>query len=165
MGRPKGSKNKPAHESIEMEAQVSTQEIAHKEVNVIADPAVFEDKQEKPQLIRKLSPAQVKEIEDQRLVTGTFVYRAKPGGRYKTALRKYKKDPFSKFPSGIIPIDMVDGQKYTVPNWIAEWLNGENPDLGCVDFKHNAANINIETEGRGPAERIPVFRFIVQGYA
>ena len=59
---------------------------------------------------------------------------------------------------------MIDGRTYTVPQWVADWLNGEK-EHSCVDFKHSAGTINLETEARGEPERVPVFRFIVQRFA
>ena len=168
MGRPKGSKNKPAHEQ-QMEALMSTtQEVTERQVQAPAQSPseiLAERQAKKTEVIQqKFTKRQLEEIEDSRLVVGTFVYRAKPGGRYKTTLRKYKDDPNSKHAQGFIPIDMIDGRTYTVPQWVADWLNGEK-EHSCVDFKHNAGTINLETEARGAPERVPVFRFIVQRFS
>jgi hypothetical protein len=173
MPRPKGSRNKPKTEHVQYElpgVKSPVQEeikVMEQEVSVSA-PSVsqmLETANEQPrQVIRELSPTEKKRIEDEKLVKGTFVYRAKPGGRYRTVLRKYKRDPLAKNAQGFHKIDMTDGQTYVVCKWIADWLNGEE-EHSCCDFKHNAANINLTEEGRGPPERIPVFRFIIQEYA
>jgi len=133
-------------------------------MDALASPAVAAAAPAPAPIIRELSAMEKKRIEDERLVKGTFVYRAKPGGRYMTALRKYKRDPNAKNAQGFLKIDMTDGKTYTVPKWVAEWLNGE-ADLSCCDWKHSDANINLLTEGRAPPERVPVFRFIIQDYA
>lgn len=177
MPRPKGSRNKPktvhvqyelpgvevpVQKENEMEKQVtvsSNQDVAQT-VSQMLEPPVEAPKP----IIREMSTVERKRIEDERLVKGTFVYRAKPGGRYRTVLRKYKRDPLAKNAQGFHKIDYVDGQVYTCPKWIADWLNGES-EHSCCDFKHNAANINLAEEDRGPPERIPVFRFIIQEYA
>lgn len=104
-----------------------------------------------------------KRAEDERMVRGTFVYRAKPGGRYKTTLRKYKRSQDNRNVQGFIPIDMVDGKEYTVPYWIAEWLNGE-AELSCADLRHDSFNINLDTETKPEPKRVPVFRFVIQDY-
>ena len=104
-----------------------------------------------------------KRAEDERMVRGTFIYRAKPGGRYKTTLRKYKRGPDNKNAQGFIPVDMTDGKEYTVPYWIAEWLNGE-AELGCADVRHEQFNINVETDSKPTPRRVPVFRFVIQDY-
>lgn len=169
MGRPKGSKNKPAHEQ-QTEALMSTtkEDAPERQVVVPTEQAkeIIQQHQEKKAEViqQKFTKRQLEEIEDSRLVTGTFVYRAKPGGRYKTTLRKYKNDPNSTHAAGFIPVDMIDGRTYTVPQWVADWLNGEK-EHSCVDFKHSAGNINLETEARGEPERVPVFRFIIQRFA
>lgn len=117
-------------------------------------------------IIRELSAAEKKRIEDEKLVKGTFVYRAKPGGRYRTVLRKYKRDPNAGNAQGFIKIDYIDGKQYTVPKWIADWLNGEE-EGSCCDFRHvaNEANLDAEKIINKPPERVPVFRFIIQDYA
>ncbi len=169
MGRPKGSKNKPAHEQQTEALMSTTQEAVNERQVAVPEQSPSEILQQhqakKTEVIQqKFTKRQLEEIEDSRLVTGTFVYRAKPGGRYKTTLRKYKNDPNSKHAAGFIDVDMTDGKTYTVPQWVADWLNGEK-EHSCVDYKHSAGNINLETEARGEPERVPVFRFIVQRFA
>lgn len=104
-----------------------------------------------------------KRAEDERMVTGTFIYRAKPGGRYRSTLRKYKRSQDNKNAQGFINVDMIDGRDYTVPYWIAEWLNGE-ADLSCGDIRHEASNINLDTEVRPAPTKVPVFRFVIKDY-
>lgn len=147
------------------EQVMSTQEVEAPKIEVATASEVEEYSAtkalENPKSNRDVIEAKRKQ--DERLVRGTFVYRAKPGGRYRTALRKYKKDPNAKNAQGFFKLDMIDGKTYTIPYWIAEWLNGE-ADLSCADLKHDASNINLVEEGRAPPERIPVFRFIIQDY-
>lgn len=102
---------------------------------------------------------------DERMVKGTFVYRAKPGGRYRSALRKYKRGAGSTNAQGFVHINMVDGEDYTVPLWVAKWLNAEEDNLACADFRHeNNVIIDIENEHRPAPKRTPVFRFIIKEF-
>ena len=176
MGRPKGVKNRPKTDFVQyelpklehvettsMETTISSPEV--EQSASVSEMLGLPTEGEKPKIITALTPAQKKRIEDEKMVKGTFVYRAKPGGRYQTWLRKYKRDPLvNKNVQGFQRIDMIDGKSYTVPQWVAEWLNGE-VEGSCADWRHSAGVINLESEERAPPERVPVFRFIVQEWA
>lgn len=165
MGRPKGSRNKPAREFVQYELPQPQQEKKEMQPATQSVSEMLADVPESAKVITQLTPLQKKRIEDEKLVKGTFVYRAKPGGRYQTYLRKYKRDPLvNKNVQGFQRIDMVDGKSYTVPQWVADWLNGE-VEGSCSDWRHSAGVIDLTTEERAPPERVPVFRFIIQDYA
>jgi hypothetical protein len=164
MGRPRGSKNKKPPQLEQNPAADKKDEVMTTEDKTIsqvleAPPTIHVAQEEKA----ALSDLQKKRIQDERLVRGTFVYRAKPGGRYRTMLRKYRRGVGSQGAQGFVKVDMTDGQTYTVPYWVAEWLNGE-VEHSCADLKHDARNINLVEEERKPPERVPVFRFVIQEY-
>lgn len=151
MGRPKGSRNAPKHDNNrEIMQEQSTTSLL-----------LPESSGGSRQIIEKPTAKEAQIIDDLRLVRGTFVYRAKPGGRYQTTLRKYKS--MGRPGTGMYPINYVDGQQYTAPKWVADWLNGES-EGSCADWRHDASMINLEEESRKPPERVPVFRFVIQEY-
>ena len=127
----------------------------------------------KEKVLNPLNVVAQKRARDEKMVTGTFIYRSKPGGRYKTHLRKYKRSPENRDICGFIKIDMIDGRDYTVPFWIAEWLNGED-ELSCAEIRHQSTNsagpdghpiaysIDIEKEVAPKPQRVPIFRFVIK---
>jgi hypothetical protein len=55
--------------------------------------------------------------DEKRMVTGKFIYHECPGGTVAVFQRKYKELPAFKE-------TFVDGNTYTVPMWVARFLNG-----------------------------------------
>jgi hypothetical protein len=88
------------------------------------------------------------EIEDRKPVTGIFrMNNKKPGekGMIKIGcMRKYKGDHMR-------PWIFEHGKTHTVPKWLADWLNGGNPDPdaivkspGCNIITHNDQDNNLQ---------------------
>lgn len=70
------------------------------------------------EIVTKIENRDLVEIEDRKMVTGTFHYRAKPGGSVKFGgMRKYKGEKLKT-------LEFRDGHVYTIPKWMADWLNG-----------------------------------------
>lgn len=88
-------------------------------------------------LITQISTRDMMEIEDRKPVTGVFrLENKKPGesGIFRLgAIRKYKEDKMQ-------PWIFEHGKTYTVPKWLADWLNGGNEERktpGAVKVIHN----------------------------
>ncbi len=54
--------------------------------------------------------------EESRMVKGIFRFHECPGGDAKISMKKYPGTP--------LKFHFRDGEKYTVPLWVARWLNG-----------------------------------------
>ncbi len=55
--------------------------------------------------------------EEKRMVKGIFRFHECPGGSINNV-------PMKKYPGERLTINMKDGEEYTVPLWVARWLNG-----------------------------------------
>ena len=114
----------------------------------------------KPKIIDTCGQLERKQIEDQKLVTGVFIYPRKPGGTYRTHLRKYKGEPLDR-------LEFTDGNKYTIPLWMARWLNGDASECGCAAIIHEHGMHELDRDGKPKmtattTKRAPVFRFVIQ---
>ena len=65
------------------------------------------------------SSARLKKImeEDCRMVTGIFRFNECPGGETPVPMKKYPGQER-------LDLHLKDGETYTVPLWVARWLNG-----------------------------------------
>lgn len=54
--------------------------------------------------------------EEMKTVTGIFRFHECPGSCVKIPMKKY--------PGKVYNFDFMDGEEYTVPLWVARWLNG-----------------------------------------
>jgi len=92
-------------------------------------------------LVSQITTRDMWEIEDRKPVVGVFrMQNKKPGEKGMVrigALRKYKEDHMR-------PWIFEHGKTYTVPKWVADWLNGgeANPEdkiksPRCNMIKHN----------------------------
>ena len=99
-------------------------------------------------LVKEVTARDLFEIEDRKPVTGIFrMNNKKPGekGMIKIgAMRKYKGDKMT-------PWIFEHGKSYTIPKWLADWLNGGNPDPdalvkspGCNIVTHNDQDTNLQ---------------------
>ena len=64
--------------------------------------------------------------EESKMVKGKFIYHECPGGHVDVFQRKYKDLPAFKQ-------TFVDGMEYTVPLWVARWLNGVDKAAGAYE--------------------------------
>lgn len=101
-----------------------------------------------PVLVKEVTAKDLFEIEDRKPVTGIFrMNNKKPGekGMIKIGcMRKYKGDHMR-------PWMFEHGKSYTIPKWLADWLNGGNPDPdalvkspGCNIVTHNDQDTNLQ---------------------
>jgi hypothetical protein len=104
-------------------------------------PVIYQKAKEKeiPKIIPEVSARDIFEIEDRKPVTGIFrMNNKKPGekGMIKIgAMRKYKGDKMD-------PWIFEHGKTYTIPKWLADWLNGGETD---PDAKVKSPRCNIVT--------------------
>lgn len=78
-------------------------------------------------IVSTITTREMLEIADRKLVTGVFHHRQKKGGILRIGgMRKYKGDKLEGR-------TFIDGKTYTVPKWMADWLNG-------VDINDQARN-------------------------
>ena len=77
--------------------------------------------------------------EEAEMVTGKFIFHECPGGSMNVFQMKYKQLPAFKR-------ELVDGCTYTVPRWVARWLNG-------VD-KSSAAYGGVINSGAKPVYQV-----------
>lgn len=87
---------------------------------------VYVPKTKEELLKEKLAP--FIEKEGRRMVKGRFRHYEVPGGRTTVTVKKYKDVPqFSA--------EMIDEQEYTIPLYVAKFLNGIDDTAGCEDKK------------------------------
>jgi hypothetical protein len=137
-------------------------------------PVKQEASETKPSpIIQELDKLSMKQMEDSKLVKGTFIYRSSKGGVYTCRLRKYRGDPLA-------PRKFVDGQDYVVPLWVARWLNGDPEEFGCAEVIHSpradsgagaevgkitqSGMIEGNTNLINSSRREAVFQFVIKEY-
>jgi hypothetical protein len=101
----------------------------------MSDTAV---KNSAPRIIHNNREAAQKELqkfieEEKRLVKGIFKNYECPGGSVTITQKKYKSEPmFIK--------DMLDGQEYEIPLWVARWLNGIDVTAKSLNGRINSCS-------------------------
>lgn len=74
--------------------------------------------------------------EESRMVTGKFIYHELPGGYVDIFQRKYKDLP-------VFEQRLYDGYTYTIPLWVARWLNGIDKASGAYQGVINSGAFPI----------------------
>lgn len=69
--------------------------------------------------------------EESRKVTGIFRFHECPGGAVTVPMKKYPGQ-------SVINFSFKDGEEYTVPLWVARWLNGYDACAGELKGKINS---------------------------
>lgn len=109
-------------------------------------------------VIKTLTPKELAEQEDRRMVTGIFHYLQKRGGILRISpMAKYKGDPLA------VVEEYVDGKRYTIPKWKADWLNGEENEMK-TPFAHDLAHTEqyqdiTQKHPLAPPKTIPLYSF------
>ncbi len=73
--------------------------------------------------------------EESRMVTGIFRFHECPGGSLTIPMKKYAGPIFSK--------TFKDGEQYTVPLWVARWLNGYDASARALGGKIHSCGVPI----------------------
>lgn len=83
------------------------------------------------------STARLKKLmeEEKKPVTGIFRFHECPGGETIIPMKKYEGD--------VKTFHLKDGEEYTVPLWVARWLNGYDATAGAVKGKINSCAYSI----------------------
>ncbi|MHB1059854.1 MAG: hypothetical protein ACYC0F_18430 [Rhodanobacter sp.] len=92
-------------------------------------------------LVTKMTTVEEKEIADRKMITGKFMMQGKKAGKIKIgSIRKYKGDSLK-------PYIFEHNKTYTIPKWLADWLNGEgNEEMGtpgCHKLIHTDQNVDL----------------------
>ena len=123
-----------------------------------------EEKKETPEICTEIGQSEVWEIYDLKMVTGRFSWPGKPKGVLRFGpMKKYKSEKEGK------RYIMTDGEVYTIPRYVADWLNGadihdveSNPTRtpgACKQVHHDQHNDLHATRMLAKPHRTSIYSF------
>lgn len=111
---------------------------------------VKEEIKQIPEIVTEIGQREVWEIYDLKMVTGKFTWKGKAKGILRFGpMKKYPSEKEGK------RYVLQDGQVYTIPRYVADWLNGadihdvgSNPTRtpGACKYIHQDQNNDLNSE-------------------